>query len=232
MVDKNFFPVVIATVLFCAVPMPLRAGEGKIIRYVPVGDSYTIGAGVLPRQSWVAVLTEHLRAEGMDIRLIVNPARPGWTTDHAIQLELPVFEKSKPDFATVMIGTNDCAREMEPRRFRANFARLLDAMLAVLPGPRRLLVVNIPDFSLSPSWRMYDEANGAAKRIAAFNAIIADESRKRRLAVVDIHAVSQNMKDDPALFARDGLHPSVQGYALFEAAVYPHAKRLLENKSR
>jgi lysophospholipase L1-like esterase len=213
--------------LLCA---RLGAEEGVIIRYVPIGDSYTIGTGGPLQQSWPAVLTEHLRAEGIDIRLIANPARPGWTTGNAIELELPVFERLKPDFATLMIGTNDCARDADPKQFRANFARLLDAMLAVLPEPKRLLVVNIPDFSLSPAWKMYDASNLAARRVAAFNAVIAGESRKRGITVVDIYAVSRKMKDDLSWFARDGLHPSAKGYALFEAAVYPHAKRLLGNK--
>ncbi|HRH93928.1 MAG TPA: SGNH/GDSL hydrolase family protein, partial [Candidatus Peribacteria bacterium] len=77
------------------------------VRYMPVGDSYTIGTGIGQEFAWPAVLTERLKAEGVDIVLLGNPARNGWTTQDAIEGELPGFEQAKPNFATLFIGVND-----------------------------------------------------------------------------------------------------------------------------
>jgi lysophospholipase L1-like esterase len=210
----------------------VKAQASQVIRYVPIGDSYTIGTGVVvPGQSWPALLTGRLRAAGWEVQLVANPARAGWTTQDAIHLELPIFKESKPDFATLMIGTNDCARGMNPQSFRRNLTELLDAMRKELSDPKRLLVVNIPDFASSPGWeRMSGGEKGTAKHILLFNGIIEEECRKRGLPVVDIYTVSQQMNQDPAFFSSDGLHPSAKGYAVFAQAVYPQAKRVLEGR--
>src|SRR4051812_10663427 len=81
------------------------AGEkGDTIRYVAIGDSYSIGEGAKPDESWPAVLTRHLREKGIKIELVANPSRTGWTTQNAIDRELPVFAEAKPTFATLLIG--------------------------------------------------------------------------------------------------------------------------------
>src|SRR5437868_3392847 len=81
--------------------------EKADIRYVAIGDSYTIGEGAEPREAWPVLLTKHLQANGIDIDLVANPSRTGWTTLNAIDRELPVFVQEKPTFATLMIGVND-----------------------------------------------------------------------------------------------------------------------------
>src|SRR6266436_1157639 len=83
--------------------------EEKIgtIRYVAIGDSYSIGEGASPNESWPALLTRHLNAQGVHVDLVANPSRTGWTTQQAIDLELPIFLGSKPNFGTLQIGVND-----------------------------------------------------------------------------------------------------------------------------
>ena len=89
----------------------MNAAENKIdkekIRYVALGDSYTIGEGASLDESWPALLTRHLRNEGIDVDLVANPSVTGWTTQDLIERELPVFRKAKPNFATLLIGVND-----------------------------------------------------------------------------------------------------------------------------
>src|SRR5438270_6257284 len=77
------------------------------IRYVAIGDSYSIGEGATPNESWPAVMTQHLNEKGLHVDLVANPSRTGWTTKDAIDRELPIFIKSNPTFATLLIGVND-----------------------------------------------------------------------------------------------------------------------------
>src|SRR5438105_9532949 len=91
------------------------------IRYAAIGDSYSIGEGASPNESWPAVLTRHLNAQGLHIDLVANPSRTGWTTRDAIDLELPIFLTSEPNFATLLIGVNDWVQGIDETTFRKNF---------------------------------------------------------------------------------------------------------------
>lgn len=197
------------------------------IRYVALGDSYSIGTGVSPQEAWPNVLVELLQADGLSIELVANPSRSGWTTQNAQEWEIAVFRAAKPTFATLMIGVNDWLQYSTPERFRANFADLLDDMLSELPA-KKILVVNIPDFSATPKGAVFTPGRNITKGIKKFNTIIAKVCRQKGIAVVDVFSVSQQMRFDSALVAGDGLHPSAGGQRLFAQTIYPFAKEILE----
>src|SRR6266516_1953064 len=134
--------------LFAMFVATMAIAQNKIdkekIRYVAIGDSYSIGEGALPNESWPALLTLHLNDKGLHVDLVANPSRTGWTTQQAIDRELPIFVESKPDFATLQIGVNDWVQGIDAETFRKNFIYLVDQMLAMLRDKSRLLVVTIP----------------------------------------------------------------------------------------
>src|SRR5437667_11023298 len=77
------------------------------VRYFPIGDSYTIGEGLDANENFPSLLTAHLNQSGIAIELLGNPAKTGWTTQDAIDNDLPLFKRLKPDFSTLLIGVND-----------------------------------------------------------------------------------------------------------------------------
>jgi lysophospholipase L1-like esterase len=198
------------------------------IRYVAVGDSYSIGEGATPEQSWPSLLTRHLSSEGIKIALVANPSVTGWTTQQAIDSELPVFRSAKATFATLLIGVNDWVQGITEQKFRHNFNYLVDQMLRGLPNKKLLLIVTIPDFSVTPDGPNYSRGRDIAKGIESFNKIIAKESAKRDLRVVDILPLSKKMGGDPSLVASDGLHPSAKAYAEWEKMIFPAVLELLK----
>jgi lysophospholipase L1-like esterase len=201
------------------------------IRYVAIGDSYSIGEGARPEQSWPAILTRHLNAQGLHVDLVANPSVTGWTTQQAIDRELPVFLEKKPNFATLQIGVNDWVQGVSEDTFRKHFTFLVDQMLALLPGKNRLLIVTIPDFGVTPTGGRYARGRNISEGLTRFNQIITEEAKKRGLKVVDVFPASKAMKDDPSLVATDGLHPSAKEYAEWEKIIFPVARDLLANKS-
>ena len=201
--------------------------QDERIRYVAIGDSYSIGEGASPDESWPVLLTRHLNAQGLHVALVANPSRTGWTTQQAIDLELPIFLGSKPNFGTIQIGVNDWVQGIDAETFRKHFALLADGMLEVLPNKNRLLVVTIPDFGVTPTGPKYARGRNISEGIASFNKIIAEESNKRGLRVVDVLAISQKMRDDPSLVAADGLHPSAKEYVEWEKTIFQTAFELL-----
>jgi lysophospholipase L1-like esterase len=199
------------------------------IRYVAIGDSYSIGEGASPSESWPAVLTRHLNAQGVHVDLVANPSVTGWTTQQAIDHEIPIFLKAKPNFATLQIGVNDWVQGIDEETFRKRFTSLVDQMLAVLPNKKRLLIVTIPDFGVTPTCSQYARGRDISQGIASFNQIVTEESAKRSLHVVDIFELTKKMGEDRSLIAADGLHPSAKEYAEWEKIIFPTALELLKS---
>ena len=202
--------------------------DPNAIRYVAIGDSYTIGEGVPQQQTWPALLTKHLQEKGINISLVANPSITGWTTQQAIEQELPIYDASNPQFATLLIGVNDWVQGVDRETFRKNLVILLDHMQAKLVKKDNLLVVTIPDFSATPTGKQYANGRDITAGIADFNAIIKKESQKRKLKVVDIYPISQQMEGHPELINADGLHPAAAEYALWEGLILPEASSLLQ----
>lgn len=216
--------------MMAATAASAQEGTADRIRYVAIGDSYSIGEGASPKQSWPAILTRHLNAEGIHIDLVANPSRTGWTTRQAIDRELPVFSQAKPNFATLQIGVNDWVHDIDPDSFRKWLAFLTDRMLEVLPNKKRLLVVTIPDFGVTPTGRGFARGRNISEGLTRYNQIINEEAKKRGLRVVDVFPLSQAMTD-PSLVAADGLHPSAKEYAEWEKIIFPVALELLKKSS-
>jgi len=202
--------------------------DNQKIRYAAIGDSYSIGEGATPSESWPAILTRHLNENGLHVDLVANPSVTGWTTQQAIDRELPIFVQSKPTFATLQIGVNDWVQGVDAETFRKRFVALVDRMLEVLPNKNRLLIVTIPDFGVTPTGPRYARGRNISDGILSFNKIIAEEVMKRGLRVVDVFQLTKRMDNDPTLVAADGLHPSAKAYAEWEKIIFPAALELLK----
>ena len=206
----------------------INATAPGTIRYAAIGDSYSIGEGASESESWPAQLAQHLTTGGVKVALVANPSRTGWTTQQAIDAELPVWQAARPEFASVQIGVNDWVQGIDAKTFRQRLAALLDAMQKTLPGTNQLLLVTIPDFSVTPTGAAYSGGRDIRAGLIVFNEIIKQEAAARGLPVVDVFPLSQKMQDDPSLVAPDGLHPSAKEYAAWEELIYPVVKKLLE----
>ena len=198
------------------------------IRYAVIGDSYSCGEGAKPSESWPALLTQHLKSQGIDVDLVSNPSVTGWTTKDAIDKELPKFIRSNPTFASILIGVNDWVQGVDETTFRNRFSYLIDQMLAALPNKKKLLVVTIPDFGVTPTGPKYSRGRNIHEGIKQFNQIVTEEAAKRGLKVVDILPLSKRMGEDKSLVAKDALHPSAKEYAEWEKIIFPAALELLK----
>lgn len=202
--------------------------NNKTVNYLPLGDSYTICTGAAEKESWPVILTKHLNEAGIKTILQDNPARNGYSTQNLIDNELPVFKKLKPDFVTLLIGVNDWVRGVSATEFKKNFVFILFEVQKQLADKNKIIVITIPDFGVTPEGKNYGGGRNISKGISEFNTIIKSEAKKRNLAVVDIFDVSQKMKDDNSLVAKDGLHPSAKEYAVWETMILPAAKKVLK----
>jgi acyl-CoA thioesterase I len=158
------------------------------IRYVALGDSYTICEGATWEQSWPFILTENLKSNGILIELIANPSKTGWTTQNLIDHELPVFDLSSPTFATLLIGVNDWVQEITPKAFQQNLNHIINHIQQKIG--KQLILITIPDFSVTPEGPKYSKGRNISEGLQQFNAIIQAEAKKRDLPCVDIFPTS------------------------------------------
>ena len=105
-------------------------------------------------------------------------------------------------------------------RYEANVMVIRDALLARLP-PARVVVVTVPDYTVTPAGADYGDPAERAAAIRAVNAAMTWLAASRGLAVVDIHDVSLEAADDRSLVADDGLHPSGAQYARWVERLVP-----------
>lgn len=187
------------------------------IKYLPIGDSYTIGNGVAAEDRWPNVLTKHLNMAGLQVQLVGNPAVSGYTVQDAVDFELPEIKKLRPDFVTVLIGANDNFRQTPASVYDQELKSLLDQLQGMMENPQGIVLITIPDYSYSPA--AYNK-DGISESIAQYNQIIKSQAEKRGLKVADIYPVSQRMTGEED-FISDGLHPSAAGYRKWEEVIYP-----------
>ena len=199
------------------------------MKYLALGDSYTIGEGVAEDGRWPVVLARALRAEGValeDPRII---ATTGWTTDElaaAIDAAEPLGEW---DFVSLLVGVNNQYRGRSLENYREEFTTLLQRAIGFARGrAERVLVLAIPDWGVTP----FGATSGrdvaqVGRELDAFNAAAAAICAAHGVAFVDIAPVARERGAEAAMLAEDGLHPSAAMYALWAAQALPVARRLL-----
>ena len=89
------------------------------IRYLALGDSYTIGTGLEDEtQNFPSLLAGRLKDEtGIDVAL-VNLGVNGYTTTDLILEELPVAQHARPELVTILIGANDIVQGSDEAGYR------------------------------------------------------------------------------------------------------------------
>jgi lysophospholipase L1-like esterase len=196
------------------------------VKYVPLGDSYTICTGAKETESWPTIMTKHLNEKGIKTELLFNPSKNGYNTQNLIDVELPQFDKSDCNFATILIGVNDWVREVSAKEYHENLNYIIDHVAKKI-GKERIILVTIPDFGVTPQGSLYGNGRNISQGITEFNNIIKAEAKTRGILIVDIFKTTQEMKGRTDLVAQDGLHPSAKEYAEWEKLILPVAGDLL-----
>ena len=199
------------------------------MKYLALGDSYTIGEGVPGDGRWPVGLARALRAKGIaldDPRII---ATTGWTTDElsaAIDAAEPLGEW---DFVSLLIGVNNQYRGRSVEDYLEQFEALLLRAIG-FAGARagRVMVLAIPDWGVTP----FGAASGRdtvqiAHELDAYNAVAAGICAMHGVAFVDIAPVAREHGSEPAMLVEDGLHPSAAMYQRWVDEALPVAERLL-----
>lgn len=219
----------VSLLLSVAMTVACTSMPNEHVSYVAIGDSYTEGTGVASSDAWPTLLVNDLANEGYDIDLTANLGKSGWTSADALEAQLPRFIELNPDFATLFIGANDVFQNVPLERFESNLVMLIEGMLSSLPSNDRLVIMTIPDYSLTPAGMVYGRGRDIAAELDAFNGVIESIADEYDLHVADIHDTSKKFVFDIGLISEDKLHPSERGHELWLETIKPVVKRALSD---
>jgi lysophospholipase L1-like esterase len=190
-----------------------RAGRRRALRYLALGDSYTIGTGASdPSSGWPSIIASRLGAE------LTNPAVNGFTTLDLIRDELPYLPFLKPDLVSILIGVNDLVQGRTAHEYRRSLARIYDEA-ASMPEAR-VAAVSIPRWSYVPAAADFGGKDHVEKLTRTFNSVAEEEARARKFTWVDISEASTSGAGTMGWIASDQLHPGDAQYAAWAEAIW------------
>ena len=203
--------------------------KSPTLRYLALGDSYTIGEGVDSSMRYPVLIADTLRELGFNMADPEIIAVTGWTTA-ALLDSLDRTELNEPyDIVSLLIGVNNQYRGMDIQIYRQEFSRLLNMAISFTGNhPRKVIVLSVPDWGVMPF------AEGRNREIIAgeideYNRINEDISRSKDVFWLDVTGISRLAANDPLLVATDGLHPSGRMYSAWVKEAVPMLLSIMQN---
>lgn len=207
--------IVSVALFICAAPAYAQDAGARTVRYLALGDSFTIGTGGAPDLAFPAQLRRMLLKRGVDVRL-ENVAVNGYSTRELIAEELEALARFRPDTVTLAVGANDIVRHDDEAEYRRNLERIFRAIADA--KVKKVLVLPQPDWSQSPVSGGFGARDALRARIERYNTILSEEAKRAGATYVDLFP--QFVEQAKAgLIAPDGLHPSSKAYAAWAAAL-------------
>ena len=196
-----------------------------MVRYVAMGDSYSIGTGVSPDEAWPRQLAARLA--DLEVDLIANLAVNGSTAADVATEQLPDLEGLEPELASVLVGVNDVVQGVPEEGYGARVSEILDGMLRLLPASR-VFGVATPDYTASRQGGAYGVPEQQRADVLRNNEIMRGACEYRGITfVADTFDISQQLSSGAGMLAADGLHPSAAQYARWVDAIEPAVRAML-----
>jgi lysophospholipase L1-like esterase len=196
--------------------------QSTSIRYLALGDSYTIGEGVDEQDRWPVILAERL---GIGMPAII--AKTGWTTDELQETLIKEPPDKDYDLVSLLIGVNNQYRGYDLDIYRKEFARLLQQAISFAgDDPTKVFVVSIPDYGVTP-FAAEKQPQKISKEINIYNDINKEISLEKGVRYFYITPISRKAAQDSTLLAKDQLHPSGKMYRLWVDSFIEEVKVML-----
>lgn len=210
---RNFYLAGLLTLISCDM-IAQSLSKNSVIRFLALGDSYTIGESVAEDQRWPVQLAQALAKKGYRVAPPVIIATTGWRTDQLKEAVTAKSPMSDYDLVSLLIGVNNQYQGRSISQYRKEFRDLLDMAVAHAGGnPSRVIVLSIPDYGYTPFGR--EKQAGISEAIDGFNAVNKTITERKGVTYIDITDISRRGLTDPELVADDGLHPSEKMYGLW-----------------
>lgn len=205
--------------IFLLGSMALEAVSQTPIKYLALGDSYTIGESVTEKERWPVQLAEALRKKGKKVEGPTIIATTGWRTDNLANAINIAKLKEEYDLVSLLIGVNNQYQGKPIDQFTKEFEELLLTAIRLARGKKEnVFVLSIPDYGYTPFGKSKQEK--ISKELDQYNSICRVITETHGVQYFYITPISRKGLEDPTLVASDGLHPSGKQYALWAEQVF------------
>ena len=191
------------------------------LRYLAIGDSYTIGEALQVEDSWSMQWAQALRAKGIAVDDPGIIAKNGWTTDELCEAldEAESNNTLSPpyDLVSISIGVNNQYSGRGADNYREEFSALLKRAIGYAgKKTSHVFVLSIPDWGISEfGQKSGRDTAQIARELDTYNQVNAEVSNNTGVHYVDISKITREVGADAKFYAEDGLHPSRALYALW-----------------
>jgi lysophospholipase L1-like esterase len=206
---KNLF--LTALILSC---MNSFAQTEKEIKFLALGDSYTIGESVKETERWPVQLVDSLRKRGKKISDPIIIATTGWRTDELKNAIIAAKLKNEFTLVGLLIGVNNQFQGKPLKQYGMEFEDLLKTAIILADGKKEnVFVVSIPDYGFTPFGQA--NKNEISPAIELFNQVNRTITQNHGVQYFNITDISKMGLQEPELVAGDGLHPTGKMYSLW-----------------
>lgn len=198
------------------------------LRFLALGDSYTIGESVSESERWPVQLADSLSSKDIVVQETNIIATTGWTTDELLAGINEASPDSSYNLVSLLIGVNNQYRGYEISKYREEFELLLNKAITFAGGnAQRVFVVSIPNYGVTPFGKQRGE-DRIRQELLEYDAIADSIAASYGIPFVNITPISEEAKEDETLVADDNLHPSGKQYTLWVEEILPVVLQLLE----
>jgi lysophospholipase L1-like esterase len=221
------FLIICGALFSCQTPADsemLAKDDSTSISWLALGDSYTIGQGVNTSERFPAQTLELLKSRSIKTAQLTYVATTGWTSSD-LDKSMSQQNLAYYDFVTVLIGVNDQFQGIDTSTYSKNFKSILNRAIQSTRGEsQHVLVLSIPDYSLTPEGKKLDTTK-IKREIDLFNTLNKRVAKDFKCQYLDITVLGREAKSNPAWVAKDGLHPSAIAYKNWADRIYPFIVR-------
>ncbi|EPR66736.1 SGNH/GDSL hydrolase family protein [Cyclobacterium qasimii] len=197
--------------------IPITKTQTDGLKYLALGDSYTIGEGESAENTYPLQVVKMLEKEGFNFSSIKVIAKTGWTSGELLDAVKPEdIGEGSFDIASLLIGVNNQYRGQTLDQFKKELIELIVVTRGFLGdnNQKNLVLISIPDWGVTSFAQSATKPQHQIKKeIDAFNAVIKDEASKHGLHFINI---TDRYRENGGLaenLVTDGLHPSKYIYS-------------------
>jgi acyl-CoA thioesterase-1 len=201
--------------------------KSEPIKYLALGDSYTIGQSVCETCRFPEQLkTKLYNLNTQNIISLDIIAKTGWTTSNLISAINSQNPSNDYDLITLLIGVNNQYQGNSFSVYEKEFPDLVTKAIYLAKGDKtNLIVVSIPDYAYTP---FGNENKSISTEIDLYNSFAKNYCAENNIIFLNITDITRQGLSNPSLVASDNLHPSEKAYALFVERILPKAVGVLQ----
>jgi lysophospholipase L1-like esterase len=192
------------------------------LKYLALGDSYTIGESVSPNERWSAQLVDSLKVKGIREASLRIIATTGWRTDDLMNAIQKANITEKYNLVSLLIGVNNQYQGRPIDVYKIEFEQLLKKAIELADGKKEnVFVVSIPDYAYTPFGQQRPNNEQISIQLDAFNEANKTITEKYGIVYFNITPISRQGLSVPSLVANDALHPSGKMYSEWVKLMLP-----------